>query len=405
MSAFCVWCVICIVIVGVHDSRQHGDGALISRNTFRRRSFITLKCPEGYLFTNLKFKLDPTADKGSSKCDRRGTEARRRCRWRQTCRVDTNLRGCNAAHMQLSNFKCIPQDNVLTICRSDNGAVWITNFGRLKRGQVKAKCKRILRKNISTFRIRRDTNRKNIDVKGVVTQVNGIIQDRIGWQKKTYTFSCPKDSVIHSIDFYIAGRKSTSACRGISPQLLVQKNNCFWKTSCKVSWEMPQVIAIGNHVRCVGKEGSLFTTKGHQCIPKRKIHDICRKREAKGRNGLLRSHSSHPWNYRAKQRKCKTIIKINHEGGLYLRLHDIDLDFSHDDLTIVHVRRNNTCTLRHIDVQEGVWLHGGHVEILFRVLYQSKSGRGFIISYKNVKTKLPRSFRDRNDVCEQITSH
>lgn len=91
------------------DSRQHGDGALISRNTFRRRSFITLKCPEGYLFTNLKFKLDPTADKGSSKCDRRGTEARRRCRWRQTCRVDTNLRGCNAAHMQLSNFKCIPQ--------------------------------------------------------------------------------------------------------------------------------------------------------------------------------------------------------------------------------------------------------------------------------------------------------
>lgn len=63
-------------------------------------------------------------------------------------------------------------------------------------------------------------------------------------------------------------KRSKPLCQGLSPQLLVQKNNCFWKESCKVSWDSPQVMAMSNDTNCIGKQGSLFTTKEHQCMPK-----------------------------------------------------------------------------------------------------------------------------------------
>lgn len=100
----------------------------------------------------------------------------------------------------------------------------------------------------------------------------GIIQDKIGWQKKTYKFSCPNNSVIYSFDFRVSSvpntRGAKTICQGFSPQLLVQKNDCFWKNSCRVSWNYPQVITTSADPRCIGQRTSLFTTKEHQCMPK-----------------------------------------------------------------------------------------------------------------------------------------
>ncbi|XP_061184160.1 uncharacterized protein LOC133192206 [Saccostrea echinata] len=403
--------VICL-IVGVHGSKRNGDGALISRSISGRRSFITLKCPSGHVFSNVKFRLDSntsnTISKGS-KCWRRSLKAQRMCRWKRKCRIDTKIRtgDCKASAIQLSNLQCIPEDSVMAICRSDNGAVWITNFGRLKTVQVKGKCRKF-RRHRATFRNRRNAKNRKSHVEGVVTQERGIVRDRVGWQKKIYRFSCPKNSLIYSLDIHMSNlrlsKRSTRLCKGISPQLLVQKNNCFWKRSCTVSWDAPQIFAISNGVGCTGKQAPLFITKGHECIPKKKIHDICGKREVNGRNGILRSHDDYPWNYRPKQQTCKTLIKIHREGSLYLRIHDLDVDFSHDKFSITHVRGNVTCTLRQSSAEKGVWLYGGQLTILFTVRDRSKSGRGFIISYKNVKTRLPHSPEEMS-MCAKIYRH
>lgn len=46
-------------------------------------------------------------------------------------------------------------DSFVNICKSaETGAVWITNYGRLKRTHVKGQCKRI-RKHAIRFRTRR----------------------------------------------------------------------------------------------------------------------------------------------------------------------------------------------------------------------------------------------------------
>nr|XP_022328236.1 uncharacterized protein LOC111127374 [Crassostrea virginica] len=309
----------------------------------------------------------------------------------------------------MSNLKCVPKDSFINICRSaDTGAVWITNFGRITKAQVKGKCRRI-RKNTIGFRHRRHIRATRSHVKGVMTQENGIIQDKIGWQKKTYKFSCPNNSVIYSFDFRVSSvpntRRAKTICQGYSPQLLVQKNNCFWKNSCRVSWNYPQVITTSADPRCIGQRTSLFTTKEHQCMPKDRIHDVCKKRDTKGRRGLLRSHKHYPWNYNAIPQNCTTRIKITHGGALFLHLHDIDLDSSHDALRVVHVRSSVTCPIPDSSLREGVWLQGGYVRVLFNVAYRSKRGRGFIMSYKNVKERVPNSPEDNNDKCPQYAKN
>lgn len=335
--------------------------------------------------------------------------AQKRCRWHRRCKINTKAKtlNCSASAIQLSNLKCVPKDSFVNICKSaETGAVWITNYGRLKRTQVKGQCKRI-RKHAIRIRTRRGVGQRRPAVKGVVTQENGIIQDRVGWQKKAYKYSCPNGSVIHSIDLLLSyvpyAKRSKPLCQGLSPQLLVQKNNCFWKESCKVSWDSPQVMAMSHDTNCIGKQGSLFTTREHQCMPKKNILDICKKREAKGKRGLLRSHDDYPWNYRAQPQKCTTLIKIKPEGALYLRLHDVDLDTRRDELRVLHVGAGRpSCSLKHSSLQEGVWLYGGYIKIQFTVHHRTRSGRGFIMSYKNVKERLPRNHMKKSDICSQV---
>ena len=100
-------------------------------------------------------------------------------------------------------------DSFINICRSaDTGAVWITNFGRITKAQVKGKCRRI-RKNTIGFRHPRrkslldecqnilitgifpglinvlrivDIRAKRSHVKGVMTQENGrLANDLTFW--------------------------------------------------------------------------------------------------------------------------------------------------------------------------------------------------------------------------------
>lgn len=402
---FCLG-VLLVLVGGARVSHQSRHGAVISRSVTGRRSFITLKCPKNHVFANVKFRLADNSVTSYNKCLVNSLSAQRRCRWRRRCRINTKVKtlNCSASAIQLSNLKCVPEDSFVNICKSaETGAVWITNYGRLRRTQLKGQCKRI-RKHAIRFRKRRGVEEQRPPVKGVVTQENGIIQDRVGWQKKTYQFSCPKNSVIHSIDLHMSyvpyAKRSKPLCQGLSPQLLVQKNNCFWKERCEVSWNSPQVLAMSNDSNCIGKQGSLFTTKEHQCMQKKRIHDICKKSEAKGKRGLLRSHDDYPWNYRARLPKCTTLIKIKPEGALYLRLHDIDLDTQRDHLSVLHVRTGrSSCSVEHSSLQEGVWLYGGYVKIQFVVHPRTRSGRGFIMSYKNVKERIPRDQENKPQIC------
>eukprot|EP00105_Crassostrea_gigas_P040589 XP_019924737.1 PREDICTED: uncharacterized protein LOC105332920 [Crassostrea gigas] len=399
-----------VFVGGVHVSQQSRHGAVVSRSVTGRRSYITLKCPKDHVFANVKFRLqDNRVNTNYNKCLVNSLVAQKRCRWHRRCKINTKAKtlNCSASAIQLSNLKCVPKDSFVNICKSaETGAVWITNYGRLKRTQVKGQCKRI-RKHAIRIRTRRGVGQRRPAVKGVVTQENGIIQDRVGWQKKAYKYSCPNGSVIHSIDLLLSyvpyAKRSKPLCQGLSPQLLVQKNNCFWKESCKVSWDSPQVMAMSHDTNCIGKQGSLFTTREHQCMPKKNILDICKKREAKGKRGLLRSHDDYPWNYRAQPQKCTTLIKIKPEGALYLRLHDVDLDTRRDELRVLHVGAGRpSCSLKHSSLQEGVWLYGGYIKIQFTVHHRTRSGRGFIMSYKNVKERLPRNHVKKSDICSQV---
>lgn len=67
-----------------------------------------------------------------------------------------------------------------------------------------------------------------------------------------------------------------------------------------------------------------------------------------------------------------------------MRLHDVDLDTQRDELRVLHVRAGqSSCTLKHSSLQEGVWLYGGYIKIQFTVHHRTRSGRGFIMSYKS----------------------
>lgn len=157
-------------------SQQSRHGAVVSRSVTGRRSYITLKCPKDHVFANVKFRLeDNRVNTNYNKCLVNSLVAQKRCRWHRRCKINTKAKtlNCSASAIQLSNLKCVPKDSFVNICKSaETGAVWITNYGRLKRTQVKGQCKRI-RKHAIRIRTRRGVGQRRPAVKGVVTQENG----------------------------------------------------------------------------------------------------------------------------------------------------------------------------------------------------------------------------------------
>ena len=126
-------------------SLESRNRALISRSVTGRRSFITLKCPRGYVFSNVKFTL-----KGRhSECLRRSHRAQRQCsveclrsyraqqqcRWRRHCRIDTKVKSqdCSVSAIQMSNLKCVPKgENEVDVNREIFETFDLTEFILLK---------------------------------------------------------------------------------------------------------------------------------------------------------------------------------------------------------------------------------------------------------------------------------
>ena len=88
--------------------------------------------------------------------------------------------------------------------------------------------------------------------------------------------TCDENEVIYAPEFSVAGhtRHNPSCnfgrypCGGHTIMSLVQRNSCFWKNDCHVSWKDPVPIIMSKSPSCIGYLASTIGMYGHRCVPK-----------------------------------------------------------------------------------------------------------------------------------------
>lgn len=110
-------------------------------------------------------------------------------------------------------------------------------------------------------------------------KVKAVIEQCAATMEGHVRLSCDMDKVIYSPAFSLSGytRRNSKCifgkkypCGGFSPRLLVQRNECYWKQSCDITWEKSTRIVVSKEPRCIGYSASTLGLSGHRCVNKGK---------------------------------------------------------------------------------------------------------------------------------------
>lgn len=97
---------------------------------------------------------------------------------------------------------------------------------------------------------------------------SATMENAMSWDaKRSVALSCPPRKVIYAPRVAV-GTSTDTKCRGISPRLLVRRNECYWRQNCTLSWRGPALLAMSTSPRCYGRTGDVLLTKGHTCVNK-----------------------------------------------------------------------------------------------------------------------------------------
>jgi len=64
-------------------------------------------------------------------------------------------------------------------------------------------------------------------------------------------------------------------CGGLSPHLLAQSYQCYWRNTCSVSWRADDRILRSKDSTCIGQPIAVVGTEGHRCVHNCKISKSC----------------------------------------------------------------------------------------------------------------------------------
>ncbi|XP_060084206.1 uncharacterized protein LOC132563464 [Ylistrum balloti] len=211
----------------------------------------------------------------------------------------------------------------------------------------------------------------------------------------TYTMTCPPGKVIYSPDINVTSSRFPG-CTGLSPYLIVQRNECYWRRNCTVNWNGPALITMTSSQRCFGRSGDNLEIGDYKCVKEGNIVNICDTVSSKLKSsGMIRSHSQYPWHYPRQNRKCRLRIKITKGTLLRLRVDDVDIDEEADTFIIKHIRRGRKVTVISNGNGRNILktLQGGRVDITMSVKRHTKSGTGFILHYKRISKSRKKARR------------
>lgn len=232
-----------------------------------------------------------------------------------------------------------------------------------------------------------------VDVKPVIEQCAVDVEGHM-------RLSCENDEVIYSPAVALSGytrRKSKcmftkkNPCGGFSPELLVQRNLCYWKKSCDITWQKSSRIVVTKEAKCIGFSASTIGLSGHRCVDKAKITDLCTNETSAINSswGIIRSHPVYPWYFNPRFDECKRIVNIGGRQAVTLIVQDMNLDpDGRDKFSITHVRKSSKDTIVNAKTgREGSYftVKGGKLVIRFKPFQKSKSGRGFILVFRRFK--------------------
>ncbi|XP_053393317.1 uncharacterized protein LOC123564675 isoform X2 [Mercenaria mercenaria] len=229
-----------------------------------------------------------------------------------------------------------------------------------------------------------------LDVKPVIEQCAVNVEGHM-------RLTCENDEVIYSPAVALSGytrRKpkcifsTKTPCGGFSPDLLVQRNLCFWKKSCDIKWKKSSRIIVSKESKCIGYSASTIGLSGHRCVNKDIIADLCTNVTSPINDswGIIRSHSDYPWNFDARFPECKRILMIGGRQAMMLIVQDMNLDpDGRDKFSVTHVKKSSSKEI--MDAKSGregsqVTVKGGKLVIKFKPFEKSKSGRGFVLVFR-----------------------
>lgn len=208
---------------------------------------------------------------------------------------------------------------------------------------------------------------------------------------------CDADEVIYFPAVSLSGytRRSSKCifsdrypCGGFTPELLVQRNLCYWKSSCDITWKGEDRIVVSKVRKCIGYSVASIGLSGHRCVKKDYIHDVCTNltQVIDSSWGIIRSHQLYPWYFDADFPECKRIIKIGKRHALLLVVQDMNLDpDGRDKFSVLHCRHNVKKEVMNPKTgTEGSQLivRGGKLVIKFKPFKTSKAGRGFVLVFR-----------------------
>lgn len=226
----------------------------------------------------------------------------------------------------------------------------------------------------------------------VQTPVHATLQNEmIRTKPSQITMSCPQGGVIYAPDINLTS-SSQPGCTGLSPHLLVQRNECYWRRNCTMNWNGPAFFTMTSSPRCFGRTGDHLRSGGHQCITEDNIINMCDTSPPRRlKSAMVRSHEKYPWHYPRENKKCRLRVKI---GGrqLKLKVDYVDIDDEKDSLVIKHFRGKNGKVIFSGNGENFVTvLKGGSLEIVMSIKQRTKSGSGFVLHYE----RLPRKSKGR----------
>ncbi|KAK7094804.1 hypothetical protein V1264_006305 [Littorina saxatilis] len=132
--------------------------------------------------------------------------------------------------------------------------------------------------------------------------------------EKKLKIGCKKGQVLTSIS--LVGHNGS--CKGLTPDLFVQMNKCYWERDCTFNYNTTAAnymlkLFEGDSSVCVVKQPDTFTFSyecTHKKAPLFELFTTDGEMNATVKGGIIRSHSYHPWLYKRKDKpKALTLFR------------------------------------------------------------------------------------------------
>lgn len=110
------------------------------------------------------------------------------------------------------------------------------------------------------------------------SSVRASISSCLPLTEESVTLNCPWGGVIFDPRVRMGSSgwdRSCSAvngdCVGETPNSLVQRLQCYWQPTCRMSWQRGMPILRVTHERCLARLPDYFDLVGASCVPKGQI--------------------------------------------------------------------------------------------------------------------------------------